>query len=226
MTIYTLKTDPLSSHSRILMFTKRERPSIILDVGCADGFLAKLMVQQGHTVHGIEGNAEDAARANTICKSVTIGNLDDVPSMDFPFEKGEIDIIIFGSILEHTHDPLKTVKDLLPYLKKGGKVIAAISNITHLYVRLNLLIGRFPYAQKGLLDRTHVHFFTPSSARRLLRDAGLSIQQRAVCPTPLPLVFPSTAKGRPLHVIHLMSYALTKMWPSLLGYVFVYQAKK
>ena len=83
------------------------------------------------------------------------------------------DVIVFGDVLEHLRDPLVVLRKAKALLADRGSVVASIPNIAHGSVRLALLAGRFDYQELGLLDSTHVRFFTRSSVEDLFREAGL-----------------------------------------------------
>lgn len=227
MTIYKLKTDPFSSHSKIISILKKEKKSLnILDVGCADGFLDKILIKYGHKVYGIEKNKEDILSAKKWCQEVMICNLDNINELKFNFKKDFFDIIIFSSVLEHLKSPSDVITKLLLFLKDKGKIIIAISNIANIYIRFNLLFGRFNYSKKGLLDETHIKFFTLKTAKKLIESANLKINKLDVTPVPLPLIFSSTSKGKLFNFVHQINYFLAKLFKTLFGYIFIIEAKK
>jgi hypothetical protein len=90
-----------------------------------------------------------------------------------------------------------------------------------LWVRLHLLAGRFEYADRGILDRTHLRFFTRRTFVALLAEAGLEVEEFAVTPVPLPLVVPERLHGPWLDRLHAVSAAASRMWRSGLAYQFV-----
>ena len=106
-------------------------------------------------------------------------------------------------------------------LAPGGTVIVSVPNVAHLWVRLSLLAGRFDYADRGILDRTHLRFFTRGSLLALLTGAGLVVDTLRVTPVPLPLVVPRRLHGRWLDIAHGLSAWTARCWPSGLAYQFV-----
>ena len=113
----------------------------------------------------------------------------------------------------------------LVHLPPGAPLMISVPNIANLYVRLNLLFGRFPYANRGLLDRTHRVFFTRSLLRRLLADAGFLIARETVSTIPLPLAFP-LLPPRLLATAGRLLEGLTRLLPTLLGYQILVLARR
>lgn len=146
----------------------------VLDVGCDTGNLAEVLAERGCRVTGIEANPGAARRAAGRCERVVVG---DVETLDLGSELGgeTFDVIVFGDVLEHLKDPLQTLKNLEPFLRPEGYVVASIPNVAHGSVRLALMQGKFPYTRLGLLDDTHLRFFTRESVERLFGDAGLLV---------------------------------------------------
>lgn len=144
----------------------------VLDVGCATGYLAQALGERGCTVSGLECDAEAAEEARPHLERLVIGDLE---TMDLAeaFGDDRFDVIVFGDVLEHLKDPLAVLRGARKLLAEGGSVVASIPNIAHGSVRLALLAGRFDYQPLGLLDSTHIRFFTRSSVEDLFREAGL-----------------------------------------------------
>jgi 2-polyprenyl-3-methyl-5-hydroxy-6-metoxy-1,4-benzoquinol methylase len=144
----------------------------VLDVGCATGYLAQALVERGCTVSGLDFDVEAAEEARPHLERLVIGDLE---TMDLPeaFGDDRFDVIVFGDVLEHLKDPLPVLRSARRLLAVGGSVVASIPNIAHGSVRLALLAGRFDYQPLGLLDSTHIRFFTRSSVEDLFREAGM-----------------------------------------------------
>jgi len=105
--------------------------------------------------------------------------------------------------------------------KRDGNIIVSVPNAAHLWVRFQLCLGRFEYAERGILDATHLRFFTLASFKRLLRGAGLEILKLDATPVPLPLVVPERYHGRTLDALHRVNAASARAWKTMLGYQFV-----
>ena len=145
----------------------------ILDVGCGVGRVGQsLKSGTNRYVVGIELNAAAAQAAAAVLDGVICGSVDKL----LPDELGgPYDCIIFGDILEHLYDPWTAVCQYCRLLTKEGVIVASIPNIGHWSVIAGLLAGRWEYASRGLLDRTHIRFFTQRSIRQLFAEAGLEI---------------------------------------------------
>jgi SAM-dependent methyltransferase len=211
---YQLKSDPHSSHAVILGRLGEGRGRRALDVGAADGFLAELLTRQGWQVTALERDPEQAAKARGRCHEVIVADLDSAA----PRLEGVFDAIVYGDVLEHLSDPLPVLVALNRSLAAGGRVIVSVPNVAHLWVRLSLLLGRWDYGDRGILDRTHLRFFTRRSFVRFLGDAGLDLEELVATPVPLPQVVPPRFHGGVLDAVHGFSANAARVWKSGLGY--------
>ena len=216
-TPYRLKDDSCSSHGIILARLGEGKGRRALDVGAADGFLAERLTARGWRVTALERDGELAARARPKCDEVVVADLEQgIPALSGPF-----DAVICGDILEHLRDPLPVLLGLGPCVALRGTVIVSVPNVAHLWVRLSLLFGRFRYKDRGILDRTHLRFFTRRTFLDLLAEAGLEVKELAVTPAPLPLVVPSRLHGTWLSAVHALSAVAARCWKAGLAYQFV-----
>jgi 2-polyprenyl-3-methyl-5-hydroxy-6-metoxy-1,4-benzoquinol methylase len=148
---------------------------VVLDVGCSNGYVgAQLTEQKSCVVDGIEYDAVAAEEARQVLRHVYALDLerDEFPAM---LAEERYDFVLFGDVLEHLRDPVALLRKVHGLLKPGGKIGVSIPNIAHLSVRLELLRGNFEYEEMGILDRTHVKYFTVDAVTRLLADAGFTI---------------------------------------------------
>lgn len=214
---YEFKAFKYSSHYSILKLLEAERePVKILDVGTARGYLGKILSEKGHSVAGIEKDAATAELAKTYYHSFRLA---DVETFEFPYRR-EFDYILFADILEHLRDPAAVIRRCIPALKESGKIIISVPNIANFIIRLSLLAGRFDYMDRGILDRTHLRFFTLRTLDKTMEEGLCGIQD--VIPTPLPLqiVLPITESNL-FAPLHELLYLLTRSWKTLLAYQFV-----
>ena len=144
----------------------------VLDVGCASGYLAEALNQRGCVVSGVEADPELAELARPHLEKIVVADVEACDLVD-AFGTGTFDVIVFGDVLEHLRDPLPVLRQARPLLAEGGTVVASVPNIAHGSIRLALLQGRFEYQPTGLLDNTHLRFFTLDTLEKLFRDAGL-----------------------------------------------------
>ena len=195
---------------------REKSPLRILDVGTASGYLGKVWRGQGHYVAGVEYDAAAAEKARQYYDVLQVA---DVETYAFPF-RGEFDYIIFADVLEHLRDPAAVLRRCIPALKDSGKVIISVPNIANWVIRLSLLFGKFDYMDRGILDRTHMRFFTLRSLKRMISEVSCDVLK--VTPTPLPvqLVLPFIANPV-FSPFHELSNAVTRCWKSLFAYQFV-----
>jgi O-antigen biosynthesis protein len=143
----------------------------ILEFGCATGYFSQMLIEKGCTVVGVEINANAAKLAEQYCSNVIVADLD-FTSLEEILQGQKFDIAVFGDVLEHLRDPWNLLESLRNYLNPGGFVVASIPNIAHGSVRLSLLQGNFNYQQYGILDNTHIRFFTRATVDEMFKKAG------------------------------------------------------
>ena len=209
--------DPYSSHSVILAQVGDGRGKRLLDVGSAQGVLAQKFTERGFEVTCIEGSQKLAALGKDKCHEMIVADLD----KPLPQLNGQFDVIVYGDILEHLRNPMEVFTGFNRSLRPGGRVIVSVPNVAHLWVRLNLLLGRFEYADRGILDRTHLRFFTLSIFQGFLSDAGLEWDEIIATPVPLLLLVPKRHQGKWLRAVHAMNAGLARCWNVMFGYQFV-----
>lgn len=147
----------------------------ILDVGCGTGSVSTFLKRaSGGELIGIEPSTERAAKARS--RGITVVN-DSFPTSQI---EERFDIVSFADVLEHLADPAEALIAAKAHLKPGGFVIASLPNVAHWSVRWNLVRGRWDYEACGLMDATHLRWFTKRSLHRLLESAGFTIDSYAV----------------------------------------------
>ncbi len=147
----------------------------ILEVGCASGMTGReLKRRNGAFVAGIELNANAATAAKNVLDDVVHG---DIEKIDLPYRDSSFDCILFADVLEHLIDPLSTLIKVRRLLKKGGSVVASIPNVQFHGVIHQLIEGNWTYEKEGILDETHLRFFTYKEIEKMFSQAGYSIQK-------------------------------------------------
>jgi 2-polyprenyl-3-methyl-5-hydroxy-6-metoxy-1,4-benzoquinol methylase len=146
----------------------------VLDVGCSTGYLARILTSRGNFVSGIELDVAAAEVAEPDLERIVVGDIETIDLLE-GFDPESFDVIVFADVLEHLREPAAALCRARQLLANGGYFVLSIPNVAHGSVRLSLLEGRFEYRPLGLLDETHLRFFTRSSVEELLRSAGLFI---------------------------------------------------
>lgn len=143
----------------------------ILEIGCGNGAtgVAALAAGKAGQYCGIELMPDIAERARARLSEVITAN---VEQFDLERFHGQFDALIMSEVIEHLVDPWGAVKRVLACLKPGAEIIASSPNIAHRRVIGDLIAGRFDYADEGVMDRTHLRWFTPRSYRALFEGAG------------------------------------------------------
>lgn len=149
---------------------------VILEVGCGSGATLAELKKTGRAKKtiGIEFDQAAAKLARRNVDEVIVGDLE---SLKLSFRSHYFDIIMFPDILEHLRDPWATLKRFRPLLKTDGRLIVSVPNIAHFTVLRDLLRGRWEYAEAGIMDRTHLRFFTRQTILRALENAGYEVQE-------------------------------------------------
>src|SRR5438477_3227694 len=214
---YVLKPDAHSSHSVILRWLGAGQGRRLLDVGAADGLLSRQLTERGWRVTAIEGDPALAQAGARHCERMITLNLD----REIPLGEGPFDVIVYGDVLEHLVDPLRVLVELDRSLGPNGVVIISVPNIAHLWIRLLLLVGRFDYLDRGILDQSHLRFFTERSLRAMLADAGLSIERFSATPAPLYQILPVSWHRKLVAATHSINAVIARKVRRLLGYQFI-----
>ena len=161
-----------TSHALMLRLVGPDRR--VLDVGCATGYLGEALMAQGCRVSGVEYDPEAADRAKGVLDEVLVADLETTDLVEH-FGPGSFDVVVFGDVLEHLKDPQAVLSGLRRFLRPAGYAVASIPNIAHASVRLALLQGEFRYRSLGLMDNTHLKFFTSETVEQLFEESGFLI---------------------------------------------------
>ena len=156
----------------------------VLELGCAGGRLGAVLKERGAAHYtGVECVAKAAEEARGRLDEVIVGNIEE---LDLPIEPGSVDCLVCGDVLEHLLDPWATLKKCVGYVKPGGHVVASIPNVNHVSIFTSMLNGRWDYTDSGILDRSHLRFFTIELMGDLFKRAGISVDQATSCPITSP----------------------------------------
>jgi SAM-dependent methyltransferase len=169
----TFDDKPGSTHNLVVGLV--ERGSRVLEFGCATGYMSQVLRDRlDASVVGVELEATAAEGAGLHCERVVVG---DIEELDLEAELGgeRFDAVLFADVLEHLRDPGAVLRRIRPYVAEGGAVVASIPNVAHASVRLALLAGSFRYREQGLLDESHLRFFTREGVQDLFEGSGYLI---------------------------------------------------
>jgi 2-polyprenyl-3-methyl-5-hydroxy-6-metoxy-1,4-benzoquinol methylase len=220
---YPVKHSKDSSHdyARRLVGSNQE----VLDIGCGEGILASEIKQNGNRVTGID----------LLPRAEHQGDLEQYFSADL--DQGiqpviealggkRFDRVLLLDILEHLHRPETILLECHQVLGPNGQLIVSLPNVANITVRALLLFGRFNYTERGLLDRTHLRFFTRKTARRLLEENGYCVLREEATVMPIELVMNLSPESLFLRFSNRLLALFTRMLPGLLGYQTVLVARK
>jgi 2-polyprenyl-3-methyl-5-hydroxy-6-metoxy-1,4-benzoquinol methylase len=215
---YADKTHPWSSHRQIVAALKGlPTGSKVLDVGAASGTLGRLCEGMSLVLRGIEPEEKWIESGRRYYRDVLVSTIDDAPD-DFLRDHSAV---VCGDVLEHLANPDWTLRRLVSLQRPGSMFVVSVPNVANVWVRLNLLCGRFDYTDRGILDRTHLRFFTRRSFMRFLAGSGLDVHRVAVTPIPLDLVSPFFARSIFGRNLFRLLAAATRAWPTMLGFQLV-----
>jgi len=200
--------------SRLKIYEQIPDGSVVLEIGCADGRLANMLsIKKKCKVYCVEKDPSMAIIVKGKC--VDIQNRD-IEKIRLPYTEGFFDCLIMGNVLEHMVEPLKVLKDIRKYLSDDGFLIFSVPNIVNWHSRLTIFFGKFEYAESGVFDRTHLHFYNLNSAKKLAIDAGYNIVSLDVTPS---IYF---FKER----LNFLWYRMALLWKNLFADEFIIKAKK
>ncbi|MEY2432648.1 MAG: hypothetical protein QOC92_2373 [Acidimicrobiaceae bacterium] len=184
----------------------------VFEGGVSSGYFASVLTGAGLRVDGHELDPVAAERARKVCERVYSGDLEQFDTDEL---EGTYDVLLFGDTLEHLADPVTVLRRLRNHLAPTGTLVVSVPNVANWAVRFSLLAGRFRYTDRGILDRTHLRFYTRATLLEMLETAGFHVQS-VVGTIPVPLV-KSEALGRVAHRIG-------NVRPSLFAYTFIVTA--
>jgi 2-polyprenyl-3-methyl-5-hydroxy-6-metoxy-1,4-benzoquinol methylase len=219
---YPSRTERFSSHWWLDKFIGSG--NLVLDIGCSTGEFATQLKKQSNTVVGMD--ILPAKEIGPDIDKYIQMDLNQVPD-DLPaiLDGQTFDKVIMADILEHLIKPETILQQSRQLLAPKGRLIVSLPNIANITVRLNLLLGRFTYSDRGILDSTHLHFYTLGTAKKLFQENGFQvILHRA---SNMPVERALGIRRRPRLFSWLLAFA-TRCFPRLLGFqhVFILEQKE
>lgn len=210
-TEYDVKITRGSSHELLLELAAQAPPGKVLDVGCSSGQFSERLRERGHYVVGID--ALEHPDVHTRVDEFHLVDIQDgVPEVGTGY-----DLIIAGDVIEHVRDPEELLAKLAALLGPGGRLLVSTPNISHWYPRLRMVTGTFDYDRRGILDRTHLRFFSRGGFMRTVARSGLVIEELRYSGLPLG----TRGRGLAARMCTLIDRSLVRLRPTLFGYQFV-----
>ena len=196
-----------------------ETPGRVLDCGCGAGDNARLMAGRGWRVTGVTLSEQEQRAAGEWCDEVWIADLNE----PLPDGVGDgYDLVLLSHVLEHLARPEALLAEALRVLAPGGLVAVALPNVLFYPIRLAACLGRFEYTEAGIMDSTHLRFYTHDSGARLLERCGLQVVRRdAEGGMPLSLL----RRVLPAGVQAAIDRFACRTWPGLFGRQSLYLAR-
>jgi glycosyltransferase involved in cell wall biosynthesis len=188
----------------------------ILEVGCGDGSFGTELVRAGNQVIGVDN--DPAVPLSAGYANVLDADLEQGLGAAAVNSGQQYDRVLVLDVLEHLRDPDKLLKDCKKVLGSRGKLIVSVPNTANLTVRLMILFGSFHYSDRGILDWSHVRFFTAKSVRELLEKQGFRVTARHNTIVPLERVVSMRPDSAILRAANRMLRALTAIAPGLFAY--------
>ena len=218
---YRLHRDPRSSHQRIARLVRRLGREPILDVGASDGQLGRLLAGSELAIDAIEPDSAAAEEAVPFYRSVQASTLEaaDIPANTYR-------MIVCADVLEHTVDPSAAVQTLLDAATPDAIFIVSLPNVAHLAARGLILAGRFPQHDRGIFDRTHLHFYTRETALELVRNNGLRVRQVMTTPVPLEEIWPARMSSTGLEAAMRAQVLAARLLPTLFAFQWIIVAER
>ena len=194
----------------------------VLDVGFGAGHLARRIRPFCRYLAGIELDPEAAREGSAFFDDPVVEDV--VRGLAGPWRE-PFDLVVAGDVLEHLPEPERALELLRPLLGPEGILLVSLPNVANVTVRLGLLVGRFPSADRGILDRTHLRFFTRRTGRELLSSTGFRVVRETPTAMPVELALPLLGRPPLASPVRAAVRLLAAAWPGMFGYQFVYEAR-
>jgi len=173
--VYKISLEPTGTH--MLLADNIAPHSKVLDIGCADGYMGEYLIKHKNCeLWGIEPFPESFALVQDKGYVFISNNQIENALLEEKLKNEQFDFILIGDVLEHLVFPGQVLCDLKKFLKPNGVMVVSLPNVGHYSIRRNLLLGKWDMTESGIMDRTHLHFFTLKTAVELLEKNGLVVQ--------------------------------------------------
>lgn len=221
--VYTFKDFDGSSHRILLELIRRHRPrgGTLLDLGAAGGELGSALREHFDRTIGFEYNVDCVGELAGRFDQVVIADLERVKQLP-----QAVSAIVLADVLEHLRSPASALRLVREALAEEGHAFISVPNIANITVRLGLLFGIFEYRDRGILDYTHLRFYTMRTIRREIENAGFRIEEIRGSSVPIRLIIGRYTPELLLRVGERMLTWLTRLWRGLFAYQVILVAVK
>jgi len=217
---YTHKSSPYSSHTRLVEAVPADGKGSVIDVGGGEGYLSRLLSERGRRVVCL---AQPGSVAAGLRDQVDVIEAD--LNRERPHLSERFSIALCGDVLEHLVDPEAALVWLREALDSDGRLVASLPNSAHWYVRLNYLVGRIPEEDRGLFDRTHLHFYAWRNWENLLHRSGFVVERITPTVIPFDIVLPGLAGGPIVRALEAANFLLARLCKTFWAFQFVVVAR-
>jgi 2-polyprenyl-3-methyl-5-hydroxy-6-metoxy-1,4-benzoquinol methylase len=214
-THYPVKDSRYSSHYYLRKWAGSQQR--VLDVGCGEGFQAAQISALGNEVTGID-LVDNPKKSEALVQYEKADLSAGLSSVIPRLQQKSFDKILLMDIIEHLPRPELILEQCRDLLSPKGQVLLSLPNVANITVRLSLLFGRFTYTERGILDRTHLRFFTRKTARRMIQDCGYEIVRETMTVMPLELALGISPNNPVMRLANAALAVCTKLLPGLFGY--------
>jgi len=220
--VYTFKDFEGSSHRILIGLIRRfaRRGGTLLDLGAAGGELGAAVHDHFERTIGFEYDVDRIGELHTRFDQVVIADLERVPRLP-----PNIRAVVLADIVEHLRDATKLLQCVKESLSDDGVLFLSVPNIANITVRLGLLFGVFEYRDRGILDNTHLRFYTMRTIRRELEHAGFRVLAVRGSSVPLRLIVGGWMPELVLRLGERVLTFATRLWKSLFAYQIILVAE-
>lgn len=174
---YNFKLDLEGNNSLSIIIGQLKRETTVLEFGPANGRLTRYMKEElDCQVYLVELDEQAGKEALAFGQDLVLGDIEQYEWVE-KYKDIKFDHIIFADVLEHLRNPLKVLQTAKQLLKEEGTILLSVPNLAHNSVLIDLMNNKFKYNAIGLLDDTHIHFFTKTSLDQMIRDAELYVKK-------------------------------------------------
>lgn len=221
--VYTFKDFEGSSHRILISLIRRfaVRGGTLLDLGAAGGELGSAVRDHFDRTLGFEYNVDCIGQLLGAFDQVTITDLERVKKLP-----SNVDAIVLADVLEHLRNPAAALALVREALAPDGHLFVSVPNVANITVRLGLLLGIFEYRDRGILDATHLRFYTMRTIRREVENAGFRIIATDASSMPVRLVIGRFLPETLMRFIERVLAIVTRVWRSMFGYQIIFVAEK